>query len=132
MNHRKIYHPDLAKPCINNMEGKCKFTAEICWWNHNNNNHQNNEITGQFICYSCNQQFTNKSTLMTHRKQMHPNTCKPCNKFTQGQCRYKDEYCWFTHTVTASEQQSNNKINSNNLNDIAAMINNAIVNPNKE
>ena len=35
--------------------------------------------------------------MMLHRKSEHRNTVKFCSQFQLGNCRFKDEACWFKH-----------------------------------
>ena len=34
---------------------------------------------------------------MTHRKRVHPTTCRPCRNNDQGVCRFSDDNCWYLH-----------------------------------
>ena len=52
MNHRKIMYIKTVALCRN-----CNFTAEICWWNHEET--QNNHVV-KIACYICNESFSSK------------------------------------------------------------------------
>ena len=34
MDHRKLTHIQKVALCKNKLEGNCNFTADMCWWNH--------------------------------------------------------------------------------------------------
>ena len=42
MNHRKLMHIQTVALCKNKLEGNCNFTADMCWWNHEET--QNNHV----------------------------------------------------------------------------------------
>lgn len=42
LTHRKRYHKQIVPPCRNLQNGKCGYTNENCWFNHNEN--ENNDI----------------------------------------------------------------------------------------
>ena len=59
--HKKEKHPGLVPRCNNDLNGKCKFGIEFCWFNHketennevisNNDNQikENNEVVGRLL-----------------------------------------------------------------------------------
>ena len=39
-------------------------------------------------CRNCKEEFQEKTKLMIHRKNKHPNTVAPCRKFAKGDCNF--------------------------------------------
>ena len=94
MRHRKDEHPHTVAHCRNEMDGKCSFTAKMCWWNHE----VNKDIQPENIkCFVCNETFESKSTMMKHRKRNHPGLVRKCSLFTQNNCKFENDACWFIH-----------------------------------
>ena len=93
MHHRKLKHLNIVALCRNNLLGRCPFTPSLCWWNHA----EKREVSGNIECYICSKRFENKTLLMIHRKTNHTNIVKVCNQYLNGQCRFRDESCWFSH-----------------------------------
>ena len=94
MRHRKDEHPNTVAPCRTEMDGKCSFTAKMCWWNHEvNKDNQNQNIK----CFVCNETFNSKSTMMKHRKRNHPGLVRKCSLFIQNNCKFQNDTCWFIH-----------------------------------
>ena len=95
MNHRKEKHLETVAVCRNNIENKCNFSAEMCWWNHkkiNDNNEQEN-----IKCFICGESFQNLVEMMSHRKRNHPDAIRQCFQFSRNNCRYQSEFCWYKH-----------------------------------
>ena len=97
MNHRKKEHLFSVAFCTNNMNGNCPFSADMCWWKHNENINQNIE------CYLCGKTFDCKSTLMLHRKREHLTTIRTCKLFEELKCRFDEKECWFKHEGAKKE-----------------------------
>jgi hypothetical protein len=91
MNHRRDNHP-IVKKCINNQDGKCKFGAGSCWYNHGTISAQGDDDT--FKCYGCNIMFKVKSHLMKHRRDEHIDKTPLCKNGSF--CFYK-ENCWWKY-----------------------------------
>ena len=91
MIHRKVEHPETVAACRNNLEGKCRYEADLCWWNH-----RKGEET-KIECFFCDEIFKTKTQVMNHRKKEHLKTVKPCLQFQAKKCQYNDNECWFKH-----------------------------------
>jgi transcription elongation factor Elf1 len=65
LHHRKSKHLNLVAFCRNNLEGKCDFTDDMCWWNHSEKRDES------IVCYICSKNFETKSHMMTHRRIDH-------------------------------------------------------------
>ena len=50
-----------------------------------------------FKCYECEEDFDNKPLFMEHKKTMHQNSLKPCQKFVDNECLRSADDCWFQH-----------------------------------
>ena len=70
MSHRKAQHISNVAPCKNEKVGKCSYSAEKCWWNHDLSQDLSNE---NIKCFICNEKFESKADMMSHRKKK---TCK--------------------------------------------------------
>ena len=99
MHHRKTKHFNTIALCRNNLVGKCMYADQMCWWNHA----ERREISGTVECFNCGRGFENKSSLMSHRKTEHENTVKICSQFQSGNCVFRNETCWFLHTIKTDE-----------------------------
>ena len=86
MKHRKLKHITLTRPCKNFLEGKCRFTSEVCWWRHAKPSTETNP-NHPVICRVCEKSFANRSEMMKHRKGEHSQLCRPCQGFLKGSCR---------------------------------------------
>ena len=94
MRHRKKQHISFVAPCRNEIDGKCSYTSEMCWWNHSKAQNYSNE---NIICYKCSETFESKTDMMVHRKKKHASSVRICFKFAQNNCYYKNNSCWFLH-----------------------------------
>ena len=94
MKHRKNQHIGFVAPCRNEKEGKCSFTAEMCWWNHNK---VQNIPKENFKCFKCSETFQSKANMMIHRKKIHTELVRKCLKYAQNDCYFKNDFCWFLH-----------------------------------
>ena len=103
MNHRKNKHAETVAYCRNNLEGKCTYADNMCWWSHDKKDIGSNK------CYFCSQTFESRMQLMNHRKKEHYQAVQHCNQFRQNNCRFKDTACWFKHEI---ETESNDDANS--------------------
>ena len=100
MNHRKSKHLESVAHCRNYKEGKCSYSDDMCWWNHDK------EVETNFKWYFCNEIFESKSNLMIHRKKEHERSVKPCSQFQQNNCRFNDSSCWFQHDDVSCTNES--------------------------
>ena len=86
MNYRKIKHPNTVAFCRNKIAGKCNFSSQMCWWNHEEiENSQVEDIK----CYLCKETFESKAKMMYHRKTNHQSVVRKCNKFLQNNCKFQ-------------------------------------------
>ena len=97
MKHRKTEHPKTVAHCKNIKEGECPFSNEDCWWNHETQPQNEKKCEGNFKCYTCNETFNTKPTLMFHKKEKHRHLVRGCNLFIDNRCPYNDSKCWFIH-----------------------------------
>ena len=93
MLHRKNSHAATVAPCRKFSEGSCTFTADACWWNHDDRENRSTEIQ----CFICSNTFNSKPELMRHRKLNHSNIVPECTQFLKGVCIFQSEFCWYTH-----------------------------------
>ena len=94
MNHRKLMHIQTVALCKNKLEGNCNFTAEKCWWNHEES--QNKKVL-EIACYICDETFSSKTKMMIHRKSYHPRVVRKCTNFSENNCKFLGSSCWFIH-----------------------------------
>ena len=117
MNHRKYAHPNDIAICKNSREGNCSFSDETCLWSH-----AANQKKETFKCFVCDKVFESKVKLMVHRKSLHEETIKTCNKYLSKSCRYKNETCWFKHDEKEMNVENTNEevmeVKDNNTNQV--------------
>ena len=97
MIHRKQTHINTVADCKNNQEGKCLFTSDKCWWNHNKNSDSISKRDSKMNCYVCSKTFETKSEMMIHRKIKHADLVKVCHNFKKNNCKLQNKFCWFLH-----------------------------------
>ena len=103
MEHRKKEHINTVAYCKNNLIGTCLFSYSKCYWNHDSP--PDATKTGQiFKCYICSKTFSEKKNMMTHKKKEHIESIRYCNLFSDEKCPFKDEACWFRHTVVLNNE----------------------------
>ena len=85
MNHRKRMHINTVALCKNNLVGKCSFTSEMCWWNHDN---RLSETNSSVQCFLCGESFKSKFEMMIYRKSMHTSRVKECNNCLANNCMH--------------------------------------------
>ena len=102
MTHRKSEHLGTIAHCRNNLQGKCDYTDQMCWWNHAP---EVPTSEANFKCYVCDNTFESKYDMMVHRKKEHGSIIKPCNLYQDNSCRFTNESCWFRHNL---ENDDNN------------------------
>ena len=107
MYHRKSKHLNTVAYCKNNLEGKCPYSDEMCWWNHVERRDECVE------CYICNETFQAKATMMIHRKKAHNRLIKSCTQYALGMCRFKQESCWFEHGQEDTVERNKENIPEN-------------------
>ena len=110
MKHRKDQHINNVAPFKNNVIGRCVYTAEMCWWNHNTN--QDN-LNANIKCFICNESFKSKSDMMAHRKRSHASYIRKCMKFAQNNCSFQSNSCWYLHDEDMETETTNEDENTN-------------------
>ena len=70
---------------------------------HINLKHKKVEAEGSISCRSCGEGFMTKWNLMNHRKSKHSEIFAYCRNFTNGNCPYSDEMCWWNHSKKQNE-----------------------------
>ena len=75
MNHRKYL--EMIAFCRNNIDGKCTYADNMCWWNHNEQ--QNESIK----CFISSDIFESSVQMMRHRKRNHVQIVKMCSVSTE-------------------------------------------------
>jgi hypothetical protein len=80
--------------CKNNLVGKCSFTSEMCWWNHDN---RQSDTNSSVDCFLFGAYFKSKFKMMIHRKRMHKSRVKQCNNFLANNCKFESKACWYMH-----------------------------------
>ena len=113
MRNIKQKHPNFVRPCRYNADGKCSFTADLCWYKHITN--QTMKLTNEntFLCFTCQEGFKTKKWMMEHRKINHPENVRPCSKYLAGECEKCDKSCWFIHKQSSSlgfQKSQNNQL----------------------
>ena len=58
---------------------------------------QHGEIGPLLKCRDCENEFTCKPDLMDHRRDIHPELRRTCRYKREGNCRYPDAVCWYSH-----------------------------------
>lgn len=97
MKHRKENHVDILKKCKYFQQGRCAFEADICWYRHDNIKKIKVGDNKDFPCSFCENVFSSKSQLMSHRKQIHPLYIRSkCRDFIKGDCKFSSD-CWYVH-----------------------------------
>ena len=112
MIHRKLEHKNTVAMCRNNAEGKCSFSADLCWWSHKEGSEKDIE------CFFCDEKFESRALVMMHRKRVHSKTVKLCSQFMNLKCNFGEESCWFKHEHeqrVSSPENSEKKQNSESV-----------------
>ena len=91
MEHMKTKHPERVSACWKFTNEECDFGNEKCWFNYSN------ASKSEIKCKFCEQNFSNQSEFLKHRKQHHLKFVPQCRNFTTGTLHYTDENCWFNH-----------------------------------
>ena len=96
MDHRRDIHTDSRRKCKYKREDNCRYPDSVCWYSHNTQHktpETNNE--GGFKCHTCENRYSSKSQLMSHRKIHHPETLPWCKD--GDRCTFGKEECRFRH-----------------------------------
>ena len=97
MMHKKKSHPENCMLCEHFVSGECTRDKD-CWYLH-----EQSDSLQTHECYICKDAFRTKNAVMIHKKQTHPETCKPCERFENGDCTKVDE-CWNIHEKQINKQ----------------------------
>ena len=114
MNHRRDIHPFSRRQCRYDLEDSCSYPAEECWYRHSTDRQENGAQTPgidrylskslvKYKCHECSEEFRVKNDMMIHKKNIHPETCMPCEQFAAGKCTREKE-CWYLHKSVNSFQ----------------------------
>ena len=96
----------------------CVYVAscidELDWHLENEHNYDKpdeSEIPNPYSCNICGKRNNNNGELMSHRKNIHPETIRTCKYFIMGRCDFPESVCWFMHTIgsTTSAPQTLNE-----------------------
>ena len=110
MNHRKAEHPS-AKKCRYFAMGQCKFDDEVCWYSHVLNNQKDKkDPLSENTCKECNNTFLTKTELMKHKKKSHKDKIQTCRKYSQGNCSFDENSCWYSHDAGIKNEVEGAKI----------------------
>ena len=120
MNHRKSQHVDLVALCRNFLDGKCVFSKHMCWWKHEESDFSN--LTQKQSCYVCNDRFKEKNDLMIHRKKHHPRIVKDCSKFSEENCRFRSDTCWFIHRKDETDNKQEGEEEEHNEENVGQLV----------
>ena len=117
----KQVHKSAVAFCKNiKLTGKCKYSSEKCWWNHERNIVERN--TSYYDCYTCHETFGSKGEMMLHRKNSHGSMVKKCTDFEQTQRRFKEDFCWYKHENNMDSEDCTkkdaNKIEKDEINSV--------------
>ena len=107
MNHRKEEHPSHKK-CRYFLKGECNFSAEDCWYLHENEDKDSKSSHAEkdnFMCFVCKNIFMSKHDLMQHKKKHHPSKVL-CEKFKKGICQRSSDECHYIHSQPTTNQSS--------------------------
>ena len=96
MQHRRTKHEEKVGICRNFLKGQCRFSDNFCWWRHTFEQ-QHSESSGKNSCYKCNETFDSLAAIMMHRKAVHKEEVKVCEKNRNNECKFSSTYCWFMH-----------------------------------
>ena len=55
-------------------------------------------------CMCCKESFVSKRELVEHKKTKHLERVSACWKFTNGQCDFGNEKCWFDHSNASKSE----------------------------
>ena len=84
---------------------------------HNNEKHgaKHFKHEGSLKCRNCGETFNLKANLMDHRKSEHISTVAQCRNYSNGNCPYSNQMCWWTHADhNESEKNSRDAVNCYN------------------
>ena len=113
-NHRQDAHGKSKVKCRYKADNSCKYGAndgEQCWYDHSEGTSIQNrkEKTDKNKCKACEEMFSSKSQLLTHRKEEHPEIVPLCKSIKENTgCEYGDK-CRFRHKELSSHMPSIHK-----------------------
>ena len=108
--HRYRPHPkSQPEPEFNCTECYFQGTSEGELAKHKNEKHGAKRFThdGSLKCRNCGEAFSLKGNLMDHRKSEHSSTVALCRNYSNGNCPYSNQMCWWTH---AEHKESENDL----------------------
>lgn len=75
----------------------------MCWWKHDEYDFPN--LAQKQTCYVCNESFKERNDLMFHRKKHHPRMVKDCSQFSEENCRFRIDSCWFMYRKDETDEK---------------------------
>ena len=104
MNHKQQIH-GVKESCKYFARGACLFSAEVCWYSHENIKDIQTSNIEEIICKFCEKQFSSKIQFMKHRISNHKEKVPLCRKNITGTCMFNTD-CWYIHK-NENETQNN-------------------------
>ena len=79
---------------------------------HNNEKHRAKQFTpeGSLKCRNCGETFSLKANLMDHRKSEHISTVAQCRNYSNGNCPYSNQMCWWIHADQCESEHSRDSV----------------------
>ena len=112
MKHRKNEH-NQNKVCRYFLDSKCKFSADICWYQHKITT-QDDTKHSKFNCKFCDREFPDLHKMMMHKKNDHVQSVQ-CKNYLNGNCNRASEDCWFMHKINYGENKMDFRKVSNQI-----------------
>ena len=98
-NHQKAddldmsFGPRYCKKCGYQTEDGYQLDGHV--WSE----HEDSDITS-LQCQHCDRKFSTLRDLMTHKKMKHIENVSLCWHFSNGECLFGEETCWFKHEIS--------------------------------
>ena len=111
--HMQINHPEethfLCDDCDFQATTGLILKKHMVQLHHNPSDLVSNDL-GSFIkCRDCETEFTNKPDLMDHRRDSHTDSRRRCKYKRDGNCRYTDSVCWYSHKTQHKTPEINSE-----------------------
>ena len=106
MKHQKNIHNEKVKQCIYFSTGRCHYSDESCWFNHQNSSKNVIDEDSVIKCKHCEKIFHIGREFMQHRRDYHSEKVPVCTNYLNGNCEYSS--CWFKHSQTDEVQTDQN------------------------
>ena len=117
MDHVKDVHTEYALTCKFYKKGICKYSSDTCWYLHSSNNRPET-----LKCRNCENVYSDKRELMSHRKENHKENIGMCKKYQlDGKCK-NGERCWYVHKINEQSTENNEKNDNQETNNMLKYI----------